>query len=1096
MLVDSPPALGDHPKVARGGIDGVGEVQLPARHQVGGRVQEAGRRGVMPVVEQLEVEDDEVEHLAPAVEPLRRRARRLPGERRVQEGPGPLARGPQVERGVADDVVRIEPVLVPEAMAEKGEFGCAEQQAAPARKLVPVQLVDLEGAEIGPLWRVAGIGHRHPQRIGAAHPGIGAAALLIPGLRRRQRHVAGAVIMVARRDGPLRRALEDGPVAPLLEGVDRIGDIAGQIVEGDGAPRRAVVRPRAVGQVHVPDDGLGDGLAIVAHAARSGDRRAALDVERRIFEPQRRIGRHRIGRIEQRAIGIAGAPGPVDHRPIVALLPRHDADIAEAVRLPLIARAAAEDAQVVAVDRIVEVAAERHAQVEQRHRSADAGLVVVAGIAVAPDDARADRAVRIPAMLAAGDRAAAPVERPLEMGRDVGAVERAAVGPLDGREQPVLAVVDQPFVRDHIGVAAARIAERIVGHDARVPVIAELELDIVARADRLAAIGDAVDHGNGPPRQAFDPGRLRGAQPGVLETAVLHRRPGHNQFVRVRHARPARPVDQHRLPGLARRHVERADGDVERADRSVRPAPRQRPRRLRRRHGARVDDEARQVGARDHAVRDRRIALLHHRPVEADRDLTDEQPVDRLPQIAERGVDREAHLGRDPGLERRPERSARRLAVDQEGERPARPRRIVAPFDLQQLLDAGGAVDRAGEPGLGPIATPDHAFEPVAAIAGHQCDRADRPARQVEEQRPVRARRHDPPERTAQPPGRLGPQRIGAGAEIDAERLRLEVAAPVEQHALPGRLAGPGDGEADPAGQPVALARRGGGLRRKAPDGAGRPILDGFDPPRDRQPRRYRETILALARRQVERNDAAGIAVDHGLGIADCPLGVPPNSRHPSEGWGPCLSSARWHLRRKQTWMPAFAGMTKKVCWLDGEGQPNVFLSSSLTTPGLALPPIAFIVWPTKKPNSLSLPPRYSATLSALAAITSAITASIAPVSLVCLRPRSSTILAGSSPVSSMISNTCLASVPDNVPSATSASSSAPCLGLTGLSSIALPSRLSAPNRSEISQLDAARATSAPGLPAASSSASNQRAVSTSEVSTAALYAGSPSSPS
>ncbi|QEH77176.1 hypothetical protein EIK56_02935 [Sphingomonas sp. C8-2] len=29
--------------------------------------------------------------------------------------------------------------------------------------------------------------------------------------------------------------------------------------------------------------------------------------------------------------------------------------------------------------------------------------------------------------------------------------------------------------------------------------------------------------------------------------------------------------------------------------------------------------------------------------------------------------------------------------------------------------------------------------------------------------------------------------------------------------------------------------------------------------------------------------------------------------RHPSEGWGPCLSSARWHLRRRQTWMPAFS---------------------------------------------------------------------------------------------------------------------------------------------------------------------------------------------
>src|SRR3546814_14002579 len=31
-----------------------------------------------------------------------------------------------------------------------------------------------------------------------------------------------------------------------------------------------------------------------------------------------------------------------------------------------------------------------------------------------------------------------------------------------------------------------------------------------------------------------------------------------------------------------------------------------------------------------------------------------------------------------------------------------------------------------------------------------------------------------------------------------------------------------------------------------------------------------------------------------------------------------------------------------------------------LTSAGLALPPVAFIVWPMKKPKSLSLPPRYS----------------------------------------------------------------------------------------------------------------------------------------
>ena len=64
-----------------------------------------------------------------------------------------------------------------------------------------------------------------------------------------------------------------------------------------------------------------------------------------------------------------------------------------------------------------------------------------------------------------------------------------------------------------------------------------------------------------------------------------------------------------------------------------------------------------------------------------------------------------------------------------------------------------------------------------------------------------------------------------------------------------------------------------------------------------------------------------------------------------------------------------------------------------MTTPGLALPAIAFIVWPTKKPNNASLPALYCKTLSALAARISSIRASISPVSLVCFNPRSSTIL-------------------------------------------------------------------------------------------------------
>jgi hypothetical protein len=65
----------------------------------------------------------------------------------------------------------------------------------------------------------------------------------------------------------------------------------------------------------------------------------------------------------------------------------------------------------------------------------------------------------------------------------------------------------------------------------------------------------------------------------------------------------------------------------------------------------------------------------------------------------------------------------------------------------------------------------------------------------------------------------------------------------------------------------------------------------------------------------------------------------------------------------------------------------------------LAFPAVAFITWPTKKPNSLSLPERYSATLSAFFARMSSIAASIAPVSVTWRRPLASTMAPGVLPV-------------------------------------------------------------------------------------------------
>jgi len=63
-------------------------------------------------------------------------------------------------------------------------------------------------------------------------------------------------------------------------------------------------------------------------------------------------------------------------------------------------------------------------------------------------------------------------------------------------------------------------------------------------------------------------------------------------------------------------------------------------------------------------------------------------------------------------------------------------------------------------------------------------------------------------------------------------------------------------------------------------------------------------------------------------------------------------------------------------------GYASLRFSASFTSAGLPLPAIARITWPTKKPNSLSAPDLYSATLSAFAASTLATAASIALVSV------------------------------------------------------------------------------------------------------------------
>ena len=89
----------------------------------------------------------------------------------------------------------------------------------------------------------------------------------------------------------------------------------------------------------------------------------------------------------------------------------------------------------------------------------------------------------------------------------------------------------------------------------------------------------------------------------------------------------------------------------------------------------------------------------------------------------------------------------------------------------------------------------------------------------------------------------------------------------------------------------------------------------------------------------------------------------------------------------------------------------------SLTACGLALPPDAFITWPTNQPIAFGLV-LASPTLSGFLATMSSTSFSIAETSVTCFKPRSSTIARGSPPSLQTISNTSLAILPEIVPSA------------------------------------------------------------------------------
>src|SRR6476659_2731408 len=123
---------------------------------------------------------------------------------------------------------------------------------------------------------------------------------------------------------------------------------------------------------------------------------------------------------------------------------------------------------------------------------------------------------------------------------------------------------------------------------------------------------------------------------------------------------------------------------------------------------------------------------------------------------------------------------------------------------------------------------------------------------------------------------------------------------------------------------------------------------------------------------------------------------------------------------------------------------PSLRFNTSLTACGLALPPDAFITWPTNHPIAFGLV-LASPTLSGFIAIISSTSFSSAETSVTCFNPRVSTRVRGSPPSFQTISNTALAILLEIVPSAMRLGMAPSCASFTGEVAISLPSRLSRP---------------------------------------------------
>ncbi len=125
----------------------------------------------------------------------------------------------------------------------------------------------------------------------------------------------------------------------------------------------------------------------------------------------------------------------------------------------------------------------------------------------------------------------------------------------------------------------------------------------------------------------------------------------------------------------------------------------------------------------------------------------------------------------------------------------------------------------------------------------------------------------------------------------------------------------------------------------------------------------------------------------------------------------------------------------------------------SLTAAGLALPPVAFMTWPTNQPSDWG----FSATpaaLSGLAAMISSMAFSIAPVSVTCLRPCFSTTSVGEPSPFQTWSKTSLAILEEITLVSISSTSWATWAAGSGFSLKSLPSAARRAETSLVTQLD------------------------------------------